>query len=132
MLLRDSFQRVPRLFHSSAMTRQQRSLAAFSRLGDSAVTNRRSVASICGRRGFKSWQQRLRETGIQHDGEMLQCAATRANRAKSIAAKEPPRLENCSHPLRARIAEGDGSHIIRSLAGCARAPLKRLRRREHE
>ena len=41
------------LRHSLAIRLQQRSAAAFSRLGDSARTNRRSVASICGRRGFR-------------------------------------------------------------------------------
>jgi hypothetical protein len=41
------------------MTPQQRSAADFSKLEDSAVTNRLSVASISGKRSFKSLQNLL-------------------------------------------------------------------------
>src|SRR5712691_1663886 len=106
------------------MTPQQRSAAAFSRLGDSAFTNRRSAASICGRRGFRKRKNFLErwESGMVR--RCYQCVATRAIEQNLTPRKNPPRSEDCGYSVRARIAEDGGSHIIRSLPGKGQAPLK--------
>src|SRR5467141_669176 len=62
--------------------------------------------------------------GIRHGAEMLSMRGDQSNQAESIAAKNPPRSEDCGYSVRARIAEGGGSHIIRSLPGKSQAPLK--------
>src|SRR5712671_3612317 len=106
------------------MTPQQRSAAVFSRLGDSAFTNRRSVASICGTRGFRRRKNFLGrwESGMVR--RCYQCVATRAIKQNLSRRRTPSRSEDCGYSVRARIAEGGGSHIIRSLPGKGQAPLK--------
>src|SRR5260370_3384530 len=106
------------------MAPQQRSAAAFSRLGDSAFTKRRSAASICRTRGFSRRKNFLGrwESGMVR--RCYQCAASRAIKQNRARPKKPPRSEDCGYSVRARIAEGGGSHIIRSLPGKGQTPLK--------
>src|SRR5882762_2518886 len=126
--------RTPCLFHSAAMIPQHRSAAAFSRLGDSAVTNWRSVASICGSRGFRSCNNFLERLTSGMAGRCYQCRAIRANRQDSLRPRKKlaarsftPMARPGGHFIRPRIALGRRSHIIRSLPGKAQPPLGGVR-----
>src|SRR2546421_5840499 len=66
------------LLHSWAMMPQQRSAADFSRLGDSAITNRRRAASMSGKRGFK---KRRNSLGERESGMVRRCYQRDATRA---------------------------------------------------
>src|SRR5258708_15072766 len=126
--------RRPCLSHSAAITPQQLSAAAFSRRGASAVTNWRSVASICGSRGFRScssYGERLTE-GVE--GRCYQCRAVRGNRQDSLRPRKKlggrsftPMARPGGHSISPRIALGRRSHIIRSLPGKAQPPLGGVR-----
>jgi len=118
--------RTPCLFHSSTMTPQQRSAAAFSRLEIPQSRTGAALRSICGQARLQEAQELLGEMGIRHGAEMLSMRRDQSNQAKLFAAREKTR--GLTHRLRRgqetavsrqepRIAEGGGSHIIRSLPG---------------
>ena len=108
-------------------TRQQRSAAAFSRLGDSARTKSRSVESISGRRGVKIWSKSSGGSGLGHGPHMLAAQGTHAatTRSDTIAYAGRRRITGliCATTRCAmNIADARGSHIIISLPGNDGAP----------
>jgi len=93
------------------MTPQQRSAAPFSRLGDSAVTNRRSVASISGKRGFK---KRRNSLGEWKSGMVRRCYQRDAPRAMSQSgAQEEILAIDQAFAFRARDVDFTGERVSR-------------------
>src|SRR6266436_8850575 len=80
--------RVPCLLHSAARTPQHRSAAAFSRLGDSASTSRRKVASIWGSCGFRSRKSSIGRGALGMARRCYQCLASRAIKQNPLRRKE--------------------------------------------
>jgi hypothetical protein len=91
------------------MMPQQRSAAAFSRLGDSAVTKLRSVASICDSRGFKRREKFLGklESGMPR---CYQRAAIRAIRQIRCADESGSRIDPL-YPRKANDAASDQERV---------------------
>src|SRR5206468_13123791 len=100
-----------RVLHSWAMTPQQRSAAPFSGLGDSAVTTRRSVASISGKRGFK---KRRNSLGEWKSGRVRRCYPRDAPRAMSQSgAQEEILAIDQAFAFRARDVDFTGERVSR-------------------
>src|SRR5215471_2544257 len=85
--------RAPVARHSPATIVPQRSAAAFSKLGDSASTNFRSVESICGTRRVR-WRSSAKGRAESFSGWLISIVAAHANSA-NYRQQPPPFAYNC-------------------------------------